>query len=128
MTPAQQNYKKQLIQKIQVNKHNVFFDDEERRDFIVSRFGVDSTTKMSIDELNHLLNFCQRKVSDIEIDVLSSAQLKKIKDLWKQKARVQTEHALWAFICKIAKRELEDINKLTKREATKVIVALKRMC
>jgi phage gp16-like protein len=61
MTNAQKNYKKQLIQKIQINKSNVFFDDEERKEFIRSRFGVDSTTKLSIDQLKLLLDFLLQK-------------------------------------------------------------------
>ena len=57
MTKAQQTYKKNLIQKIQIVKHNVFSDDEMRKEFMLSRFGVDSTTKLSIDELKLLLDF-----------------------------------------------------------------------
>ena len=54
MTLAQETYKKSLIKKIQINKSKVFIDDESRREFMLSRFGVDSTTKMSIDKLNLL--------------------------------------------------------------------------
>lgn len=46
MTKSQTTYKKSLIQKIQIVKHNVFTDDEMRKEFMLSRFGVDSTTKL----------------------------------------------------------------------------------
>mgnify|MGYP000662068016 CR=1 FL=1 len=67
MTNKQQTYKKSLIQKIQILKHNVFVDDESRREFMLSRFGVNSTTKLTIDELKLLLDFCNRNVSDIPV-------------------------------------------------------------
>ncbi len=123
MTPKQQQYKKSLIQKIQIEKGNVFVDDESRREFMLSRFGVDSTTKLTIDEARSLLDFCQRKVSDVPFSKPSSAQIKKIYDLWYEKAREKTEEALNSFVLKIVKKDKKDI---TKHDATKVIVALQR--
>ncbi len=128
MTQVQKDYKKQLIQKIQVNKHNVFFDDEERREFILSRFGVDSTTKLSIDQLKLLLDFCTKKVSDIPMVCMATQpQIKKIKDLWKQKARDKSEKALLKFASKILKNETTSLDNLLKGKATNLIVALDRL-
>jgi hypothetical protein len=124
MTPAQEQYKKQLIKKIQINKNNVFIDDEYRKEFMMSRFGVSSTKDMSIDELNHLLRFCLKKVSDVPFSPPTSAQIKKIYDLWRAKARDTGDKALDSFIYKIIKKERA---KITKREAIKVIVALGRL-
>lgn len=123
MTPKQQQYKKSLIQKIQIEKSNVFVDDESRREFMLSRFGVDSTTKLTIDELNSLLDFCQKKVSDVPFSKPSSAQIKKIYDLWYEKSDKKTEEALESFIFKLIKKQKADI---TKTDATKVIVALQK--
>lgn len=127
MTQAQQTYKKTLIQKIQIVKHNVFIDDEMRKEFILSRFGVDSTTKMSIDELKLLLDFCNRKVSDIPIAKATEAQVKKIYDVWFKKARNKALDALYAFIFKITKEDVSTVDSLNKHKATKVIVALENM-
>lgn len=128
MTQAQENYKKQLIQKIQINKSNVFFDDTERKEFILSRFGVDSTTKLSIDELKLLLDFCTRKVSDIPmIEMITSAQEDKIIKLWSSKARDKSFSALSLFINRITHRYIKVLQELTKKEATKIIVALEKM-
>lgn len=128
MTQAQQKYKKQLIQKIQVNKSNVFFDDEERREFIVSRFGVDSTTKLSIDQLKLLLDFCTKKVSDIPMVYMSTQpQIKKIKDLWQEKARDKSEKALLKFASKILKNNTTSLDNLLKGKATNLIVALNNL-
>lgn len=127
MTNKQQIYKKSLIQKIQIVKHNVFIDDESRREFMLSRFGVDSTTKLSIDELKLLLDFCNRNVSDIPVSKATEAQLHKINTLWLDKAKNKSIEAMCSFASKIAKRQVGFINELRKDEATKVIVALENM-
>jgi len=127
MTASQEKYKKSLIQKIQIVKHNMFADDEMRKEFILSRFGVDSTTKLSIDELKLLLDFCNRKVSDIPIAKATEAQVKKIYDVWFKKARNKAPDALYAFIFKIIKEDISTVDSLNKHKATKVIVALENM-
>jgi hypothetical protein len=127
MTNKQTTYKKSLIQKIQIVKHNVFVDDEMRKEFMLSRFGVDSTTKLSIDELKLLLDFCNRKVSDIPIAKVTEAQLYKLSKLWGEKARDKSFPAFLSFINKISTIKLETAKQLTKHEATKVIIALEKM-
>ena len=127
MTNKQQTYKKSLIQKIQIVKHNVFIDDESRREFMLSRFGVESSTKLTIDELKLLLDFCNRKVSDIPVLKATEAQLHKINILWLEKAKNKSIEAMCSFASKIAKRQVGFINELRKDEATKVIVALERL-
>ncbi len=127
MTNKQQTYKKSLIQKIQIVKSNVFSSDEERKEFMLSRFGVDSTTKLSIDELKLLLDFCNRNVSDIPILKATEAQLHKINTLWQEKAKNKSIEAMCSFTSKIAKRQVGFINELGKDEATKIIVALEKL-
>lgn len=127
MTNKQQTYKKSLIKKIQIVKHNVFSSDDERKQFILSRFGVDSTTKLSIDELKLLLDFCNRNVSDIPISKATEAQLHKINSLWQEKAKNKSIEAMCSFTSKIAKRQVGFINELRKDEATKIIVALEKL-
>lgn len=122
----QEKYKKNLIQKIQINKKNVFIDEESRRDFMKSRFNCSSTKDMSIDQLKLLLDFCLRKVSDIQTtEPITSAQAKKIKDLWNLKARDKNINALNSFILRVSQKKQLDI--LCKNEATKVIIALNKM-
>lgn len=127
MTQAQQTYKKSLIQKVQIAKVNVFSNDEERKDFMISRFGVDSTTKLTIDQLKLLLDFCNRKVSDIPIAKATEAQIDKICKLWSFKARDRSINSLLVFINKIADKTLFSLEELTKHEATKIIIALETM-
>ncbi len=127
MTQSQIAYKKRLIQKIQIVKNNVFSDDEMRKEFILSRFGVESSTKLTIDQLKLLLDFCNRKVSDIPVLKATEAQLHKINTLWLDKAKNKSIEAMCSFVSKIAKRQVGFINELRKDEATKVIVALEKM-
>ena len=127
MTQSQIAYKKRLIQKIQIVKNNVFSDDEMRKEFILSRFGVESSTKLTIDQLKLLLDFCNRNVSDIPVSKVTEAQLHKINTLWLDKAKNKSIEAMCSFTSKIAKRQVGFINELRKDEATKVIVALERM-
>ena len=140
MTQSQIEYKKRLIQKIQIVKNNVFADDEMRKEFILSRFGVESSTKLTIDELKLLLDFClhkaefppvgracNRNVSDIPVSKATEAQLHKINTLWLDKAKNKSIEAMCSFASKIAKRQVGFINELRKDEATKVIVALENM-
>lgn len=126
MTERQEAYKKSLIQKIQINKNKVFIDEDTRRDFMKSRFNCESSKHMSIDQLNQLLNFCLRKVSDIPmVAPITTAQKQKIHNLWETKARDKRKEALDAFILRLTQRE--DMNYLTKVEATNVIIALNKM-
>lgn len=127
MTNKQQTYKKSLIQKIQIVKNNIFIDDDMRKEFMLSRFGVNSTTKLTIDELKLLLDFCTRNVSDIPISKATEAQLHKINILWLEKAKNKSIEAMCSFVAKIVKRQVGFINELRKDEATKVIVALEKM-
>jgi len=134
MTQAQEKYKKQLIQKIQINKTNVFFDDEERKEFILSRFGVTSTRKMNIDQLKLLLDFCYRKVSDIPLyekvenkDNITFAQKEKIWMLWNEKAKDKSEAALLSFASRITNYKTTSLDNLLKGKATKLIVALEKL-
>ena len=134
MTQAQEKYKKQLIQKIQINKSNVFLDDEERKEFILSRFGVTSTTKMNIDQLKLLLDFCYRKVSDIPLyekvenkDNITFAQKEKIWMLWNEKAKDKSEAALLSFASRITNYKTTSLDNLLKGKATKLIVALEKL-
>ncbi|RBQ28397.1 phage protein GemA/Gp16 family protein [Aliarcobacter vitoriensis] len=135
MTQAQLTYKKSLIQKIQIVKHNVFFDDEMRKEFMLSRFGVDSTTKLSIDELKLLLDFCNRNVSDIpmlkrdtkEVYKITFAQKEKIGVIWQEKARDKSDKALLQFACKIARYKALRLDDFTVFESQDIITALERM-
>ncbi|WP_320034538.1 phage protein GemA/Gp16 family protein [Halarcobacter sp.] len=131
MTPKQREYKQNLITKIQINKSNVFSDENVRKEFMQSRFGAKSLKDMSIDQLKLLLDFCYRKVSDIPMlhqvedkELITQAQVEKIRTVWMEKARDKSEEALLSFVFRISKYKLQRLEDLLKGKATKVIVAL----
>lgn len=127
MTNKQTLYKKALIRDIQINKHRVFADDEERKEFMLSRFGVDSTTKLSIEQLVSLREFCYGNVSDIPSNTASEKQIYKIGALWSERARDKSPLALLLFAKRICKRSVLDIQSIRKDEAQKLIVAIERL-
>lgn len=126
MTQKQEAYKKSLIKNIQIIKSGVFVDDEQRREFMLSRFGVDSTTKLSIEELILLLKFCKKEIEDIPLQMASSKQRYRINELWFKKSREKTISSMINFVNKVAQRRIVFLDELRKDEATKVIVALER--
>ncbi len=117
-------YKAKLIKLIHISKKNVFLDDEMRRDFIVSRIGVNSLKDMSINELKLMLDFCRGEISDIPMFPMTSKQSYTINRLWQQKARNKDDKALELFIFNKTKKSFCH---LTKSEAQKVLIALKSM-
>ncbi|WP_320034812.1 phage protein GemA/Gp16 family protein [Halarcobacter sp.] len=135
MTPKQKEYKQNLITKIQINKGNVFNNEDERKEFMQSRFAAESLKDMSIDQLKLLLDFCYRKVSDIpmlkrdkdRVTLITDAQKKKIRVLWKEKARDKSEEALMKLACKIAGYKASRIDAFKTDEAQSIILALEYM-
>ncbi|WP_294962069.1 phage protein GemA/Gp16 family protein [Sulfurimonas sp.] len=135
MTQKQTALKKMLVRQIHINSKNVFNEKEERLLFMESRFGKSSTLDMSIDELKLLLQFCERKVSDIAVinktevgvEFITAAQKEKIRVLWKLKARDKSENALLSFASKITKRDVKRLDDILKGKGTKLIIALNKL-
>ena len=128
---TQEEYKRKLIQQIQINKSKVFFDEDQRKDFMLSRFNVNSTKDMKIDQLILFLKFCKRQINDIPIlqivpgkELLTQAQKEKIRVMWKHKAKNTSEEALLSFASKIGKYKLTSLDNLLKGKATNLIVAI----
>ncbi len=118
-------YKSKLIKLCHLNKKNVFYDDEQRKDFIKSRFNADSLKDMKIDELNLMLDYCKGAINDIPAVLpMTCAQEFKIKELWNIKARNKTKKAFDLFILN---RTSKNIKNLTKVEAKNVLIALDKM-
>lgn len=126
MTQKQEAYKKSLIKNIQIIKSGVFVDDEQRKEFMLSRFGVDSTTKLSIEELILLLKFCKKEIEDIPLQMASSKQRYRINELWFKKSREKTIDSMISFVNKVVQRRIVFLDELRKDEATKIIVTLER--
>lgn len=118
-------YKKHLIKLIQINKKNVFVRDEDRKEFMKSRFNCESLKDMTVDGLIMFLDFCRKKVSDIPLfETMTTAQEYKIRQIWKQKARNKEDNALATFVFRLSGKSIDT---LSKKEATKILIALDKM-
>jgi hypothetical protein len=95
MTAKQIAYRKNLITQIQILKKGVFEDEEDRREFLRSRFGVESLKAMRIEELSELLGAMKRgklneikprKIEPIIKGKATPSQCKAMRGLWREYA------------------------------------------
>ena len=108
--------KKYYIKMIQTLKHNYFVDDECRKVYLQAKYGKDSLTKLSIDELREVL---------ILLGYATKKQLNMIDAMWNERARVKTQMALRNFIFRILGYRPLHLFSLKKGDASKIIIALK---
>ena len=60
-------------------------------------------------------------------ELITQAQLEKIRASWKDKANDKSEKALLIFVSRVSRYRLERLEDLLKGKATKVILALENM-
>ena len=149
--------KKYYIKMIQTLKHNYFVDDECRKVYLQAKYGKDSLTKLSVDELREVLeivgykpykgaNFKKstrktktnktRSSSFANSEDLTPAkgslyatkkQLETITGIWEEIANVKTGMALREFIFRIVKIRPLHLKFLSRSDATNVVQALIQM-
>ena len=136
MTQNQKNYRKQLLARI----HQIQFVKQVKavggwEDFLKERYGVTSSAKLSIEELNNLLNILNGKESEAKTggsrprdeSKATDKQIAAIGKAWRERAHNPSEMALRSFVERIIKRKPLHLEQMTKQEATKVITAIKRL-
>ncbi len=136
MTQNQKNYRKQLLARI----HQIQFVKQVKavggwEDFLKERYGVTSSAKLSIEELNNLLNILNGKESEAKTggsrprdeSKATDKQIAAIGKVWRDKAHNSSEMALRSFVERIIKRKPLHLGQMSKAEATKVITAIKRL-
>lgn len=139
MTQRQKFYHAQLVKKVHLTPtyHNVYRNDRELYEgFLLNSFGVESSKLLSINELNSLIDYFEGKTTILKIDkrgrpsregMASVAQIDKINALWVIKARDKSDIALRNFIKRQTGEFPLHLAKLTKKEATGIIIALERI-
>lgn len=153
MTRRQSIYKQQLIKLCHIHKAYRFPDEELRRDYLQSRYGVNSFKDLDISELrevaiflgaykNHKNNSSTPKKSlrsSASISAASNpaqrppqalitvAQLQTIEGLWEQKSRNKDGLSLRNFICRTTRHRPLRLELLSRQRATMVITGLKKM-
>lgn len=136
MTQNQKNYRKQLLARI----HQIQFVKQVKavggwEDFLKERYGVTSSAKLSIEELNNLLNILNGKESEAKLggsrprdeSKATDKQIVAMANAWRDKAHNPSEMALRSFVERIIKRKPLHLEQMTKQEATKVITAINRL-
>jgi len=100
-------------------------------EFLMEGYGVESSAKLSIDELHHLYNILKAKalpkVERREQPLITEKQCYAIKKRWEEKSRKKTLHSLLHFIHHITGTLFLSLNNITKKEASVIIAALERL-
>ncbi|PSM52774.1 DUF1018 domain-containing protein [Campylobacter blaseri] len=137
MTPKQNELKKHYIKLVHTLKKDFFIDDDARYMYMQAKFNKDSLTKLSIDELRVMLEdmgykpYKKGKIpkqkAKNEEQKATQKQLDTIVGIWNTIARNKTKLALGLFCERITGYLMINISSLSKKEASKVIIALKKM-
>jgi len=134
MTAKQKQFKRQLIMKVHTSKlyQEVYRHDRELyEEMLKNHFGKQSSKELDIDQLVALVDFLNGKKEQlprmIKKDAASFSQVRMIKELWDKVARDKSDDALRAFMHRITKNLYLHTDKIGKKDAQKVIVALKKM-
>jgi len=134
MTVLQKSLKSSLIKQVhisilyqQIYKH----DRDMYEDLLLNHFGVSSSKELDIDQLMELVKFLNKKSDSLKVMMRKSdatpSQIRFIKDRWQKVAREKSEDALRAFIKRITKKSYLHIDSICKKDAQKIIIALKNM-
>lgn len=102
-------------------------------------YGVDSSAKLSIDELLNLYNVIQanalpkvggkrmRLINNLGEDGITAKQKYRVERLWETKSREKNTTALMQFIYRITGKYFLTLDALSKKEASVLIAALGRL-
>jgi len=132
-TVKQTAYKKSLIQQVHVSqKYRAYYHEhkDEYRDILERHFGERSSKDLNIAQLVVLVKWLNYALPDMPIikdrsKEATQRQIALMHALWQSYARDHSDSALRAFVNKITKKTYLHLDRLSKADATKCIVALK---
>ena len=133
MTQKQKAFKLSLVKQVHTApKYIALFKNDETayRDKLEAHFGKRSSTELSIDQLIALVRWLRDELPELPMlkDRSEEATLRQtiaIRGLWQRYARDKSDKALRSFVAKITGNTYIHPDKLTKKDAQKVILALK---
>lgn len=133
MTAKQKSYKKSLIQQVHLSaKYQAYYKEnkEDYRAKLEEHFSERSSKDLNIAQLLVLLKWLNYDLPDMPVikdrsKEATEAQISLIHSLWEAYAKDTSQSALRAFIAKITKNTYLHIDRLSKADATKCILALK---
>ena len=129
MTRKQREYKKALIRAVHTSKmyKEIYSCDRELYEEMLNNyFGVKSSKELNIDELNRLVKFLNGKEM-IKKEYITPNQKSYIAVMWAKKSLFKTPESLLKFAKRILKKEVKEIEEITKREAMKLIAAINNL-
>lgn len=129
MTKKQTAYRKQLLAIIHTHEFYKHAKANEAWQDFLSNWGVKSSAELSIKELVNVLAVMNGKDSpkDPNLEFATPSQIYAINILWQKVANDSSMRALLWFIKRITKNLYVKPEFLKKREASKVLIALKKM-
>lgn len=128
MTKSQEIYRKKLLAMIHLHPFHKHAVQEGAWDVFLQSWGVGSCAELNVKELVNVLAVMDGKaVPHRFIDAATAPQVFAIRNAWQNVARNVSETALLAFIKRIIKQPCADISKISKRQASRVLAALRKM-
>lgn len=139
MTPKQKAYRNKLLSKVHQSPRyrTVYANDRDLwESFLLNGYGVTSSSKLAISELENLVDYLSGKVTVLIADPsrrpdqygkATKAQIAKIETMWSIVARDKSEMALRNFIHRQVKSRPLHLYNLTRHEATVIIISLEGM-
>ena len=133
MTAKQKRLKQSLIKQVHTSKKWQSYykeNEEDYRDKLEAHFGKRSSKEMNIEQLIALVKWLNYDLPELPVikDRSSEAtqrQITAIHGLWQRYARDKSDKALRSFVAKITGNTYLHLDKLAKKDAQKVILALK---
>lgn len=143
MSPKQRRYRNSLLRRIHCHPlYKSLLEASAWEDWLYVRFGVTSSSILSLKELWIVLDVFDGKIEDkkaLKPDSvgrmliaskdggLSFKQYEAIKHLWEQKARDKSERALLYFVKRTVGVLYLNLYHIKKEEATMVLIALAKV-
>ncbi len=130
MTAKQKAYRKNLLTKIHLSERYVGFyrhNKDEWKELLIKHFGVDSSADLDIENLLNLLDFCNFKkgcLPTYKDECATSAQVKYMRDLWKNYARDKSDEAFLNFLQKRFKISVIKLDLIPLKDAGRIIAVL----
>lgn len=128
MTKSQEIYRKKLLAMIHLHPFHKHAVQEGAWDVFLQSWGVGSCAELNVKELVNVLAVMDGKAAPHRfIDAATAPQVFAIRNAWQNVARNVSETALLAFIKRIIKQPCADVSKISKRQASRVLAALRKM-
>ena len=128
MTKSQEIYRKKLLAMIHLHPFHKHAVQEGAWDVFLQSWGVCSCAELNIKELVNVLAVMDGKATPRRFESAATApQVFAIRNAWQSVAVNVSETALLAFVGRIIKQPCADVSKLSKKQASWVIAALRKM-